>query len=232
MPLCVVTGATRGIGRAIAQAFLAQGFDLFFCARTADKVAQAEAEWRNAYPQAHVFGMAIDMASEMDIHKFFGQIESQVGQIQVLVNNAGVFLPCQLSQASDKTAFFTMLDTNLNSAYHSTLLALPMMPQHQKAHIFNIASIASIMPYSGYSVSKFALLGYSKVLREELKPKGIRVTAVLPGATLTDSWQGVDLPQERFMSPEDIAQALVEVYKLSSRTVVEELILRPQLGDI
>ena len=101
-----------------------------------------------------------------------------------------------------------------------------------KGHIFNMASIASLMPYGGYSVSKFAMLGFSKVLREELKDKGVRVTTILPGATLTDAWGNISLPEERFMSAEDIAQSLLDIYELSKRTVVEEIVLRPQLGDI
>jgi short-subunit dehydrogenase len=102
-------------------------------------------------------------------------------------------------------------------------------------YIFNICSIASIQAYAhggSYSVSKFALLGFTKSLREELKPHNIRVTAVLPGATLTQSWAGVALPAQRFMPAEDIAQSIFDIYNLSPRTVVEELILRPQLGDI
>ena len=108
----------------------------------------------------------------------------------------------------------------------------PQLPlTQQQGHIINICSIASIIPYSAYSVSKFALLGYTKVLREELKEKGIRVTAILPGATLTPSWNGVDLPKERFMKAEDIAKAVYNCYELSQYTVVEEMVLRPQLGQ-
>jgi short-subunit dehydrogenase len=91
------------------------------------------------------------------------------------------------------------------------------------------------MPYingGSYCISKFALLGMTKVLREEMKEHGVRVTAILPGATLTASWEGANLPPERFMKPDDVAEAILTAYKMSDRSVVEELVIRPQLGDI
>jgi short-subunit dehydrogenase len=105
----------------------------------------------------------------------------------------------------------------------------------KSGHIFNMCSIASIKAYANggsYAISKFALLGFSKCLREELKSFGIRVTAILPGATMTASWDGIDLPESRFMKVEDVADSVYAAYSLSTRSVVEEIIIRPQLGDI
>jgi hypothetical protein len=98
-----------------------------------------------------------------------------------------------------------------------------------------MCSIASLHAYANggsYSISKFALLGFSKALREELKPHNVKVTSLMPGATLTDSWAGVDLPESRFMRADDIAQLIFDVYNLSDSTVIEEVVLRPVLGDI
>src|SRR6187551_1859801 len=98
------------------------------------------------------------------------------------------------------------------------------MKAKRSGHIFNMCSIASIMAYpngGSYTISKFAMLGFSKVLREELKPWGIRVSAILPGATFTASWEGVDLPEDRLMKPEDVADAVYGAYALSGRSVVE-----------
>ena len=109
------------------------------------------------------------------------------------------------------------------------------MKRLKKGYIFNMCSIASIKAYANggsYGISKFALYGMTKVLREELKEFNIKVTAVLPGATLTASWEGVDLPEERFIKVEDIAELIWTTYRLSDRTVVEDLVIRPQLGDI
>ena len=83
-----------------------------------------------------------------------------------------------------------------------------------------------------YAISKFAMLGFSKCLREELKPHNIKVTAIMPGATLTDSWKGVELPEERFIPAEDIASIIYNTTLLSDRTVVEDIVIRPQLGDL
>ena len=105
----------------------------------------------------------------------------------------------------------------------------------QRGHIFNIASIASQVGYASgasYAITKHAQLGLHRVLREECKPHGVRVTVVMPGPVLTDSWNGVDIPAERFMKPEDIAEAVWGAYALSHRTVIEEIVLRPQLGDL
>ena len=109
------------------------------------------------------------------------------------------------------------------------------MKSVKKGYIFNMCSIASLTAYANggsYSISKFALYGMTKVLREELKKDNIKVTAVLPGATFTSSWAGVDLPEERFIKSEDVADLIWATYSLSDRTVVEDLLIRPQLGDL
>ena len=98
-----------------------------------------------------------------------------------------------------------------------------------------MSSIAGLIAYpngGAYNVTKHALTGYSKTLREELKTFGVRVSTIYPGATLTDSWAEADLPEERLMRPEDIAKSIFDIYGLSDRTVVEDIVLRPQLGDI
>jgi short-subunit dehydrogenase len=128
-----------------------------------------------------------------------------------------------------------MMGANLYSAYYTTRGLIASMKTRGQGHVFTLCSIASIKAYpngGSYAISKFALLGLTKVLREELKPSGIRVTAVLPGATRTSSWDAVALPEERFMKPEDVADAVYGAYSLSPRSVVEEILIRPQLGDI
>ncbi|HHM20936.1 MAG TPA: SDR family NAD(P)-dependent oxidoreductase, partial [Bacteroidetes bacterium] len=102
-------------------------------------------------------------------------------------------------------------------------------------HIFNMCSIASLIAYpngGSYTISKFALLGFSKVLREEMKDKGIKVTSILPGATWSASWAGVDLPKSRLMQPRDIARAVWCAWQMEPSAVVEDIVIRPQLGDL
>ena len=112
---------------------------------------------------------------------------------------------------------------------------VPDMITRGHGTVVNMCSIASITAYSAggsYSASKFGMYGFSKSLREEVKKKGIRVISVLPGPTLTDSWAGVDLPEDRFIPAEDIAELVWTSVNLSSRSVVEDIVIRPQLGDI
>jgi short-subunit dehydrogenase len=150
------------------------------------------------------------------------------------VNNAGYFIPGEISTEPEGT-LESMIHANLYSAYHTTRGLVQAMKDKKSGHIFNMCSIASIKAYSNggsYAISKFALLGFSKCLREELKEFGIRVTAILPGATRTASWDESDEPEERFMKPEDVADTIYSGYALSGRSVVEEIIIRPQLGDL
>ena len=157
-----------------------------------------------------------------------------MGTPEVLINNVGIFTPGTIDEEPDG-ALEAMINTNLYSAYHLTRVVLPPMKAVKKGYIFNMCSIASLTAYANggsYSISKFALYGMTKVLREELKKDNIKVTAVLPGATLTPSWAGVDIPEERFIKSEDVADLIWATYSLSDRTVVEDLLIRPQLGDL
>jgi len=109
------------------------------------------------------------------------------------------------------------------------------MISHGTGHIFNMCSIASITAYpngGSYSISKFALLGFSKVLREELKDKNIKVTSIMPGATWSASWAGVDLPESRLMQATDIAKIVWSALEMSPSAVIEDIVIRPQLGDL
>ena len=128
-----------------------------------------------------------------------------------------------------------MIEVNLYSAYHLTRVLLPAMMKQKSGHIFNICSIASLQAYpngGSYSISKFALAGFSKNLREEMKPHGIKVTAVYPGAAYTDSWAASGIDKKRFMEANDIADMIFAASQLSTKACVEDIVLRPQLGDI
>ena len=128
-----------------------------------------------------------------------------------------------------------MLAVNFYSAYYLTRALLPSMVSRKSGHIFNLCSIASLKAYKGggsYSVSKFALNGFSQNLRQELIPLGIKVTAVFPGAVYTDTWGDFDNSSHRIMEAEDISNMVFAASQLSSSAVVEELTIRPQLGDL
>jgi short-subunit dehydrogenase len=231
--LIVVTGGTKGIGRAVNTKFAAAGYDLITCSRNPTDLENLKKDLEQKFGiRVHI--MAADLSRREDVNRFIDYIKAQVGEVDVLVNNSGVFIPGETLQEPDGT-METMMESNLYSAYYLTRGIIGLLLEKGKGHIFNLCSVASIKAYpngGSYSISKFALLGFTKVLREELKSKGIRVTAVIPGATLTASWAGVDLPEERFMRSEDVAEAIFSAVSLSDRTVLEEIILRPQLGDL
>jgi len=231
--LIVVTGGTRGIGRAVIEKFAAQGFDIVTCARRQDALAALAQDVVQKF-NVKVYTHMADLSVKADVQAFCAWLASLQRPVHVLVNNAGFFIPGQLLSEPDGT-LEQMIDANLYSAYYVTRGLASLMPRGVGAHIFNMCSIASFMAYpngGAYAISKFALLGFSKCLREELKTEGVRVTAVMPGATRTESWNGTPLPDERFMRAEDIADTLYAAHALSDRSVIEEIIVRPQLGDL
>ncbi len=226
----VITGGTKGIGQALVQRFAAAGFQVLTCARSLVGFEAIQTQ----YPSGQIKALATDMSKPEEVAAFAAFVLAEVGNPSVLINNTGVFLPGTiLGEPAGNLEL--MINTNVYSAYHLTRALVPAMLTAGSGHIFNICSTASLVAYpngGSYCISKFALLGMTKVLREELKTSGLRVTAVMPGATLTSSWDGVDLPEDRFMPPADVAELIWQVYSLSPLTVVEELVLRPQLGDI
>lgn len=230
--MVVITGASKGIGLAVAKAFASEKKDLALCARNIEDLKNVKQELESSY-SIKCYIEAVDVSQKSEVKQFAENIHS-IGQVEVLVNNAGVFIPGQIIE-EDEGALEKMIDTNLYSAYNLTRLLTPRMVAKRDGHIINMCSIASVTPYANggsYSISKYAMYGMTKVLREEMKEHNVRVTAVLPGATWSNSWAGVDLPEERLMKSEDIAAVVLNAYKLSKQAVVEEIIVRPQLGDL
>ena len=230
----VVTGASKGIGRAISLQLAEKGADLFLIARNREDLESCRAACLERRPGIRVWIHSADLSRKEEVSAAAAACKELSLPVDILVNNAGVFIPGAVHEEPDGI-LEKMIDTNLYSAYHLTRGLLPNMLARGSGHIFNICSTASIYAYpngGSYSISKFALLGFSKVLREELKKKGIRVTAVLPGATWSASWQGVELPRERLMEAEDIARTIWGAYELSDNAVIEEILIRPQEGDL
>ncbi|MFT4031604.1 MAG: SDR family oxidoreductase [Siphonobacter sp.] len=233
-PLLVVTGGTKGIGRAILERFVRGGFDVLTTARKQRDLEQLKADIEQTYSGSTVGIHAADLGKREEVETFGEMVRASGRPVELLVNNAGLFLPGQI-QNETEGVFETMWQVNVASVYHFTRALLPDMIKRKKGYIVNVCSTASITAYTNggsYCIAKYALLGMTKVLREELKTQGIKVTAVLPGATLTNSWAGTDLPAERFMQAADVADLVWASYHLSLSAVVEEIIIRPQLGDI
>jgi short-subunit dehydrogenase len=229
----VITGASRGIGKAIALKFAKDANTLLLCARTKETLEKTANEIREAYPQSKVYIYTADLAVKDEVIAF-GEFCLQHGIPDILVNNAGYYLPGNCIDEPNET-LDSMLQANLYSAYHLTRILVPQMINQKSGHIFNMCSIASLKAYKGgggYSISKFALDGFSKNLRVELKDKGIKVTGVYPGATYTNSWAGSGVAPSRIMEAADIAKMIFAAAHLSPQAVVEDIIMRPLLGDL
>lgn len=232
--LIVVTGGSKGIGRAIIEKFSSHDFDIATCSRNSEELDALRQMLAKSFPGNKVHALKADMADKNQVNTFCDFVR-RIGQpVEVLVNNAGYFLPGEIVSEPEGT-LEQMIHAHVYSAYYTTRGLAASMIADKRGHIFNMCSIASIKAYpngGSYAIAKSALLGFSRCLREELKVHGIRVTAIIPGATRTGSWDGVDLPDERFMKAEDIADTVYAAYSLSMRSVVEEIVIRPQLGDI
>ncbi len=231
--LVVVTGGTKGIGRAIVEKFAGQGYAVATCSRNKNDLEELQQAVLSQTKNEVLIHQA-DVSTKEGVGSLVAFVLSVGKPVEVLVNNTGRFIPGTIHE-EEEGVLEEQIETNLYSAYRMSRGLIPDMKKRTSGHIFNMCSIASITAYAtggSYSISKFAMYGMSKGLREELKEFGVRVTAVMPGATLTASWEGVDIPEERFMKSEDVAELVYTTYTLSDRTVVEDLVIRPQLGDL
>ena len=229
----IITGASKGLGKAIAEKFAQAGHSLFVCSRNEVDLYKMMEELLTKFPQCSIRARPVDMSIKDEVLKF-GNWCLSFGVPDIIINNAGQFLPG--SVYNEEEGFLEkMMEVNLYSAYHLTRLLLPKMMEAKRGHVFNMCSIASLKAYSNggaYSISKFALAGFSKNLREEMKPYNIKVTAVYPGAAYTDSWSGSGIDPKRIMEAEDVAAMVYTASQLSAQACVEDIILRPQLGDL
>ena len=221
------------MGKGIAEKFAAAGHEVLITARTQSKLDELSSSLMANHPGAVVKGKSADVTVPEQV-KAFGQWCLEQGEPDVLINNAGIFEPgTLLGQAEGLLE--GQLAVNLYSAYHLTRVIAPVMVKLGRGHIINICSIAGQRPYAhggAYSISKYALNGFSQNLREELKPTGVKVTTVYPGAVLTDSWGDYDNSTNRIMEVSDIAALVYQCTQLSVGACVEEIVVRPRLGDL
>jgi NADP-dependent 3-hydroxy acid dehydrogenase YdfG len=231
----IVTGASRGIGFSILKKYAAAGWNLAFCSKDATSVAKAKSELEAINPVIKILAETVDVSQKNEVENFGKKCIETFDKIDILVNNAGMYTPGMISGAGYDDELEKLMQVNIYSAYWLGKIIIPNMVANKSGHIFNISSIAGLQAYANggaYSITKFALTGYTKALREELKSQRIRVTGVYPGAVLTDSWAGVDLPLTRFIDPNDIADLIYTTHHLSPNATVEDIIIRPTDGDI
>lgn len=230
----LITGGTKGIGRAIAEKFAANGFTIFLCARNEEELSAAAKDIEEKYSGIKVYYKTCDVSKKNELQDLSSFVFEKTDRIDVLVNNAGSFVPGHVHEEKDGTLEFLM-ETNLYSAYYLSRYILPSMMDRKSGHIFNICSIASLKAYKqggSYSITKYAMAGLSANLRDELRTFGVKVTSVFPGAAYTASWDGSGIPPDRIMTSNDIAEMIFTAASLSPQACVEEIVIRPQLGDL
>jgi short-subunit dehydrogenase len=234
MPYAIVTGATKGIGKAIAEKLLTEGFSIAICARTKADIEKTGSAWNEKYPHASILAYPADLGIKEEVIAFANHVLSNFPQIDLLINNAGLYFPGQLADEPDGQ-LESLMAINMYSAYHLTRRVLPIMKQRRSGHIFNMCSVAGLKAYPNggdYSITKYALMGFSENLRMELMADHIKVTTITPGATYTDSWASTGIEESRFMKSNDVADMVWAAYNLSASANVENIIIRPLLGDI
>lgn len=230
----LITGASQGIGAAIAKTFAAglPGVRLVLVARQEKKLAAVARGCAALGAVAEPF--VCDVTDERRVAEMAEAVIRRFGAVDVVVNNAGAFVRAPFLEMS-AADFDRMIAVNLRSVFLVSRAFVPGMVKRGRGDVFNMSSIAGLGAYpeaAAYSAAKFAVSGLSKVMRAELRGKGVRVCCVYPGATWSPSWQGSGVPEERIMPAGDVARLFLDVYRMSRRTVVEEIVLRPQLGDI
>lgn len=228
----VITGGSKGMGKAMAEKFLNTNNQIIICSRNEKELSETAKELNTKADVVKYF--AADLSKKNDVIKFADWVLEQFGSIDILINNAGLFVPGSIYDEPEEN-LDKMISINLFSAYYLTRALLPAMMKKKSGHIFNMSSIAALGAYANggsYSISKYAMMGFSKNLREEMKPFNIKVTTVYPGAVYTSSWSGTGVLPSRIMEVNDIADMIYAAALLSPQACVEDIVVRPLLGDL
>jgi NAD(P)-dependent dehydrogenase (short-subunit alcohol dehydrogenase family) len=226
----LVTGASRGIGLAIAQALGAEGGRLVL-------VAKGSAALKRAARRVPGAEMALpgDLTIPTEVNRLLADVRKRFRRLDVLVNCAGVFTYKPFGKTSWKD-WRSNVENNLTSVFLTTKAALPLLARSH-GHVVNILSISSIQAFpncSAYCASKFGALGLTRVLREELRPHNIRVTGIIPGGTNTRMKKEFDFPvrEDDLLQPEDVAACVLGVLVQPARALVEEVVVMPSGGSL
>jgi short-subunit dehydrogenase len=234
MENALITGATKGIGRAIAIAFAKEGINLAICSRNKKDLAEFKEELLQINPSVQVLTQITDCSNKAELLQFAALAKQELGFIEIVVNNVGAYIPSSILD-DDDDAFLQQVNTNLMPAYELYRFFGKEMAAKHSGHIFNICSVAAIQPVvkAGiYSVTKSAMYSLSNIMRLEMQEHHVKVTAVLPGSTLTESWAGSGIAAERFVLADDIALAVLSSYKMSTGANVDEIVIKPASGQL
>ncbi|MGB6384502.1 MAG: SDR family oxidoreductase [Terriglobales bacterium] len=236
--LALISGANRGIGLAIARALAREGCNLIITGRDEHALTKARIELEKLQPRKlnlQILAQSCDVRSPDSIDYLFALVRGLHKPLDILINNAGIGHPNRAVSELPYPTWMEVIDTNLNGLFLVTQAALAVMKRGST--IVNNLSIAAERVFTGsaaYNASKHGALGFTNTLREELRPKGIRVVALMPGATDTAIWNTLwpRAPRRKMMSAETVAQVVVDTLLLSENTTAEKIVLRPSIGEL
>lgn len=223
----LITGATKGMGRAIAVKLAALNFDLFLCSRNLQELEDLKTQLRQQFTSVRIEVSAVDFSDNDELYTLPDIVKDQ--PIDVLINNVGMFRPDSILE-SDPETLHTHMQVNFFTPRYLSAHFGRKMKERKQGHIINISSVASREPVvaaGSYTVTKYALSGLTKVLREQLKSHGVKVTEIIPGSTYTSSWEGTEISVDKFVRAEDIAEAVAFAITCSAGANVDEIRITP-----
>lgn len=226
----LISGASKGIGKAIALACASKGLNLALAARSLNDLNELKNDINSQYPHLKISIHSVDFSNNLQIESFVKSVLAEHQKIDILVNNVGNYKEDNVTTSN--SFLDEMLNINLKSAYHLSRLIIPQLKAGDS--IINICSILSKnarKEAASYTISKHALYGFNNALREELRDKKIKVTAILPGSVYTPSWEGITVNKNELIQAEDVAKAVLFAIECSPNTVAEEIIIRPITFD-
>lgn len=227
--VAVVTGGTKGIGRAIAESLVAAGAAVCIAARTERAVEKAAAALAARSKSGSALGVAADVGRYQDCRALIDYTVERFGRLDILVNNAGIGGFRNVAEMEPER-WDSVIQTNLSSLFYCSHEALPHLRKAGESWIINIGSLAGKNPFAGgaaYNASKFGLIGFSEALMQEVRHDGVRVSYIMPGSVATD-FDGSSVPSASWMiQPEDIAQIVMDLLSMPARTLPSRVEVRP-----
>lgn len=232
--VALVTGGSRGIGRAIVEALLAERWQVFFCARTAKSAAEALDQLHGRF-KGQVFALQCDVAQQDQVEQLLGWVVDAAHRLDCLVNNTGIGLFAPIDEISGED-WRRVLETNLDGPFFTIRAAAPLMKRQGFGWIINIASLAGRNAFAGgvaYNASKFGLMGLSEAAMLDLRPHGIRVVSILPGSVRTEfSHSKPGARDDWKLLPQDIARIVLDLLRFPERALPSLIEIRPaRLGS-
>jgi len=226
--VAVVTGGTRGIGRAVAERLLREGASVGICGRSDETVTRAVRELTEATGGV-VFGEAADVSKPADVRRFFHSVDQHLGGLRILINNAGVGI---FRRAADMSIgeWQQMIDLNLSGVFYCCREALQRFNNSGEGYIINISSLAGKNAFAGgagYNASKFGLNGFSEALMLDHRYDNVRVSYIMPGSVDTDFGSGSGRGAGWKIAPGDVAEVVINLLRMPQRTLVSRVEMRP-----